>query len=84
VATAYGWADIDLGHGFRENKHGLLYTLSEVAKETILSRLLALNHQRYEKESPVGLLDKRVKSPNKGISRKNKIEDNTAQGGLYL
>lgn len=47
VATAYGWTDLDLGHGFHETKQGIRYTISEAARREVLDRLLALNHQRY-------------------------------------
>jgi hypothetical protein len=40
VAAAYGWSDLDLGHGFHATKQGERYTLSESDRRTIL------NHQR--------------------------------------
>lgn len=59
VATAYGWSNLDLGHGFHETKQGVRYTLSEPARRTVLDRLLALNHQRYEEEVKDGLHSKK-------------------------
>lgn len=59
VAAAYGWSDVDLGHGFHATKQGERYTLSEPARRTVLDRLLALNHQRYEEEVKAGLHDKK-------------------------
>jgi hypothetical protein len=50
VASAYGWADLDLGHGFHETKQGIRYTISEAARGEALDRLLALNHERYAQE----------------------------------
>ncbi|MEI7768496.1 MAG: type IIL restriction-modification enzyme MmeI, partial [Chloroflexales bacterium] len=50
VAAAYGWQDLDLGHGFHETKQGLRYTISEAARRAVLDRLLALNHARYAEE----------------------------------
>ena len=50
VAAAYGWTDLDLGHGFHQTKQGIRYTLSEAARRTVLDRLLALNHERYAAE----------------------------------
>jgi hypothetical protein len=50
VAAAYGWDDLDLGHGFHETAQGVRYTISEPARREVLARLLALNHQRYEEE----------------------------------
>jgi hypothetical protein len=59
VVTAYCWSDLDLGHGFHETKQGVRYTISESARRTVLDRLLALNHQRYEEEVKAGLHDKK-------------------------
>jgi len=59
VAAAYGWSDLDLGHDFHPTKQGERYTLSEPARRTVLDRLLALNHQRYEEELKAGLHDKK-------------------------
>ena len=50
VATAYGWADLELGHGFHETKRGTRYTISEAARCEVLDRLMALNHQRHAEE----------------------------------
>ncbi len=50
VAHAYGWEDLDLGHGFHETKQGLRYTLSEDARRKVLDKLLALNHARHAEE----------------------------------
>jgi hypothetical protein len=61
VAAAYGWSDLDLGHGFHETRQGLRYTLSEPARREILDRLLALNHQRYAEECRSGLHETKVK-----------------------
>jgi hypothetical protein len=50
VAAAYGWTDLELGHGFHETKPGIRYSISEAARRTVLDRLLALNHERYAAE----------------------------------
>jgi hypothetical protein len=65
VAAAYGWSDLDLGHGFHATKQGERYTLSEPARRTVLDRLLALNHQRYAEEVAAGLHDKGAKKGKK-------------------
>jgi hypothetical protein len=65
VAAAYGWSDLDLGHGFHATKQGERYTLSEPARRTVLDRLLALNHQRYAEEVAAGLHEKKAKKPKK-------------------
>lgn len=66
VAVAYGWSDLDLGHGFHATKQGERYTLSEPARRTVLDRLLALNHQRYEEEVKAGLHEKKAKKATGG------------------
>lgn len=58
VAAAYGWTDLDLGHGFHETKQGIRYTISEPARREVLDRLLRLNHERYAEEVEQGLHDK--------------------------
>ena len=55
VAAAYGWTDLDLGHGFHETKQGLRFTISEPARREVLARLLKLNHERYAEEVSQGL-----------------------------
>ncbi|MBI3271503.1 MAG: restriction endonuclease [Planctomycetes bacterium] len=54
VAAAYGWSDLDLGHGFHETKLGLRFTLSEAARAEVLDRLLRLNHERHAEEVELG------------------------------
>jgi hypothetical protein len=63
VAAAYGWSDLDLGHGFHETKQGLRFTISEPTRREVLARLLRLNHERYAEEVAQGLHDKKGKSP---------------------
>ena len=60
VRDAYGWSDIDLGHGFHEVGYlpandNVRYTISEPARIEILKRLSALNRQRWEEEEAAGL-----------------------------
>jgi hypothetical protein len=77
VAAAYGWHDLDLGHGFHETKQGTRYTISEAARREVLDRLLALNHERYAEEVAAGLHDKGKGKAKKGTGRKGK----QAKGG---
>ena len=58
VAAAYGWSDLDLGHGFHETPQGVRFTISEAARREVLARLLQLNHERYEEEVRQGLHEK--------------------------
>jgi hypothetical protein len=69
VAAAYGWDDLDLGHGFHETKQGIRFTISEAARREVLQRLLKLNHERYAEEVKQGLHDKK-----KGAAKKAKAE----------
>ncbi len=50
VAKAYGWDDLEVGHDFHETAQGVRFTVSESARREVLSRLLRLNHERYEEE----------------------------------
>jgi hypothetical protein len=62
VAAAYGWSDLDLGHGFHAAKQGIRFTISEAVRREVLARLLTLNHERYEEEVHQGLHDKKKAS----------------------
>jgi hypothetical protein len=75
VVVAYGWNDLDLGHGFHETKQGVRYTISEPARRTVLDRLLKLNHERYAEEVKAGLHDKRNPKPGSSSRRRLKPED---------
>jgi len=73
VAAAYGWTDLELGHGFHNTKQGVRFTISEPARREVLQRLLKLNHERYAEEVKQGLHGKSAKSTSKsGRGRKNK------------
>jgi len=79
VAAAYGWQDLDLGHGFHQTKQGDRFTISETARREVLDRLLELNHQRYAEEVAQGLHDKGKK---KGKGQKGKGKKSGAIGEL--
>jgi len=79
VAAAYGWGDLDLGHGFHETKQGQRYTISESARREVLARLLKLNHERYAEEVRQGLHEKK-KSSGKG---RKKAESSDSAGTLF-
>jgi hypothetical protein len=66
VRDAYGWSDIDLGHGFHEVGYlpandNVRYTISELARIEILKRLAKLNKERWEEEEKAGLHKKKGK-----------------------
>jgi hypothetical protein len=78
VAAAYGWSDLDLGHGFHETKQGIRFTISEAARREVLARLLKLNHERYAEEVAQGLHNKKAKSTTTGKRRATKIHESQA------
>jgi hypothetical protein len=80
VRDAYGWADLELDHGFHLTKQGLRYTISEAARREVLDQLLLLNHRRYAQEVAQGLHDKGAKKA-KG-ARKAKPKDEGQLGML--
>jgi len=60
LAAAYGWGDLDLGHGFHEvpylpENDRTRFTISEPARLEVLRRLAELNRQRYQEEVDQGL-----------------------------
>ena len=73
VATAYGWTDLNLGHGYYETKQGIRFTISEPSRLEVLQRLLKLNHERYAEEVKQGLHDNKKKAaPKKNGRNKSK------------
>jgi hypothetical protein len=56
VRDAYEWSDLNLGHDFVEfetlpENDRVRYTISPAARQEVLKRLLALNHQRAKEEA---------------------------------
>jgi len=80
VAAAYGWADLELGHGFHETKQGLRYIIAEAARREVLDRLLRLNHERYAEKVAAGMHEKKgsgvVKKGRKGKQTPNAESSN--------
>lgn len=74
VARAYGWDDLDLGHGFHEvpylpENDRVRFTISEPARIEVLRRLAELNRQRYEEEVAQGLHGTAAKAESGGAAR---------------
>lgn len=82
VAAAYGWTDLNLGHGFHQTKQGLRYTISEPARREVLARLLKLNHERYAEEVAKGLHEKK-KGSSKGRAKQRATSVPDSQRGLF-
>ncbi|MGW1501226.1 Eco57I restriction-modification methylase domain-containing protein [Streptomyces mirabilis] len=55
VAEAYGWADLDVKHGFHATPQGLRFSIAQDVQTEILDRLLELNHARYKEEVEKGM-----------------------------
>jgi len=84
VSLAYGWTDLDLGHGFHETKQGIRFTISETARKIVLERLLALNHERYEEEVKAGLHEKKgTKGSGKGRKKKSPSDKEENQYEIF-
>ena len=86
VAAAYGWTDLELGHGFHETKQGVRFTISEPARREVLQRLLKLNHERYAEEVRQGLHDKKKGSktrPAKPAEPASTKKQSKTQGRLF-
>jgi hypothetical protein len=82
VAAAYGWDDLDLGHGFHETAQGIRYTISENGRREVLTRLLKLNHERYAEEVRLGLHEKKTKRKS-SKSKKAQPKKNDGQMSLF-
>jgi hypothetical protein len=55
VMCAYGWEDIDLGHGYHEQPNlaendRVRFTISDAARAEVLRRFTELNRRRYQEE----------------------------------
>ncbi|MGB0383199.1 MAG: Eco57I restriction-modification methylase domain-containing protein [Ardenticatenaceae bacterium] len=72
VAAAYGWQDVALDHDFHETAQGLRFTISDLARRSLLGRLLVLNHARYAEEVKAGLHQKKKTKKKKGGKKKKK------------
>ncbi len=82
VASAYGWDDLNLGHGFHKTKQGTRFSISETARREVLARLLKLNHERYAEEVAQGLHDKAKGKP-KATGRKGKKSSSSEEPMLF-
>ena len=82
VAAAYGWTDLDLGHGFHETKQGVRFTISEPARREVLDRLLKLNHERYAEE--VAGTAREEEGPNSQHPRRHQPHSLQKPGALRL
>lgn len=87
VARAYGWDDLDLGHGFHEvpylpENDRVRFTISETARVEVLRRLSELNRQRYEEEVAQGLHGPTAGTTRRATRTRRTPEDASTQSAL--
>ena len=75
VAEAYGWDDLDLGHGFHEvdylpENDRVRWSISEKARLEVLRRLARLNKERYEEEVRQGIHSSNATAKSKRAPRR--------------
>ncbi|MGB6227569.1 MAG: DNA methyltransferase [Pseudonocardiaceae bacterium] len=66
TAQAYGWDDLDLGHGFHDTRQGRRFTIAPDVQVEVLDRLLELNHARYADEVGQGRHAKKPRAKRPG------------------
>jgi len=66
---------LDLGHGFHETAQGIRFTVSEAARREILSRLLKLNHERYEEEQKIQNSEFKIQNSKKKAKKSKSAGD---------
>lgn len=79
VASAYGWIDIILNHGFYDleflpENDRRRYTVCPEARKEIMSRLLKLNNTRHQQEVEAGFVDENGKLIKKDSGKGKKTE----------
>lgn len=85
VVSAYGWADLQLEHGFHgvpyfPEQNRIRFTISESARIELLRRLSELNRQRFEEEVAQGLHGSTVtRSTARAPSRRRASSADSAQ-----
>ena len=81
VIQAYGWSnDVSVERHHHETDLGVRYAIAREVRDRILTRLLALNHERDEAEASTGLRS----GGRKGATKKRSAEGNSQQGSLLL
>lgn len=75
VVHAYGWADLNLGHGFHDTRQGQRFTIAPDVQTEILDRLLELNFERHDEEVRKGLHSKGKRKQVKAPPQPNRVID---------
>ena len=83
-AAAYGWTDLDPGHDFHAVRRGTRFTISERARQTVLDRLLALNHRRHAEEEAAAELARQANAT-RGRAKKTRpaVDNPTRSDGRF-
>lgn len=86
IRDAYGWQELDLGHGFHEietlpENDRVRYTISSTARKEVLKRLLALNHQRAAEQAAT--VPAKAKTNKRGPKTKVNQDKPSPQGKLF-
>lgn len=81
TVEAYGWDDLDLGHGFHDTRQGRRFTIASQVQVEVLDRLLELNHERYAEEVRQGLHAKKKTRTRVKHTRKN--DEQAPYDGLF-
>lgn len=82
-AVGRGWNDLTLWHDFHEMAQGIRFTISESARQEVLSRLLRLNHERRDEEQKQSALEGE-KPKSKGGKKGKKSKSSGEQMELLL
>ena len=78
VRDAYGWNDLDLGHGFYDTSQGVRFTVEPIARREFLDRLLEMNLERRAAEEDAGLHSKK-----KATARKLAARSSVTQTAMF-
>ncbi|WAE63178.1 restriction endonuclease [Stutzerimonas sp. R40042] len=88
VMRAYGWDDLDLGHGFHEQPNlaandRVRFTISSVARAEVLRRFAELNRQRYAEEVALGMHGRKTTGTATRNPRTQRTENTPAQQSSF-
>ncbi|MEH1129596.1 Eco57I restriction-modification methylase domain-containing protein [Micromonospora sp. CPCC 206061] len=83
VAEAYGWTDLDLGHGFHETRQGTRFTIKPEVHVEIHNGLLELNHERYAEEQRTAPVSGTRGKPRKAPARTRSTESSTTADAMF-
>lgn len=85
TAEAYGWDDLDFGHGFHATRQGRRFTIAPEVQVEVLDRLLELNHERHAVEVRQGLYTKKkAKRSRNVVNQRTSLEGPVdSEGSLF-